>query len=80
MSFGKNSGGGGFARAPGPGEEVGVGDAVLLDGRFQDFGRGFLAHKVGKFLGPVLSRQNKVGHGFLDMKVYLRSMNAARLI
>src|SRR5690606_14810707 len=60
---------GGLAHAAGAAEEIGVGDAVLLDGVAQRLRDGLLPDDVGEAAGAVTSCQDGVGHqrgfGFL---------------
>ena len=56
----------GFADAAGPGEEVGVGDALALDGVLEDLGDRFLADEIAELLRTIAAGQDGVlgGGGF----------------
>ena len=61
-AFGEDPGGGGFSGAAGADKEVGVGDAVALDGTGQGIGDMGLAHHVGEALGTVFAGDDFVCH------------------
>ena len=58
--LGQDAGGGGLADAAGAGEEVGVGDAIGLDGVGQGLGDRLLADEVGELLRPIAAGQDGV--------------------
>ena len=61
--LGEDAGRRGLADAAGAGEEVGVGDAVALEGVGQGAGDGFLADEVGEGLRPIAPGEDGVAFG-----------------
>jgi len=62
-SFGEDAGGGGFSGAAWPDEEVGVSEAVLMDGVFEGLDNGILSEDVIEGFGAVFSGEDLVAHG-----------------
>ena len=62
-AFGEDAGDGGLAGAARAAKQVGVGDALLLDGVGERLGDVFLADDVGEPLRAVLSGDDLIGHG-----------------
>ena len=60
--LGEDAGGGGFSRAAGAHEEVGVGEAVLGNGVAQGADHVVLAEHVVEGLGAVFSGEDLIGH------------------
>ncbi len=50
-----------LAHAPHPGQDKGMGNAVLANGIGNGTDQGILAHQFTEILGPVFARQNPVG-------------------
>ncbi len=63
QGLGQDPGGGGLARAPRPGEQVGVADPSLAHGVAEALGDVLLADQLPEPLRPVLSVERLVGHG-----------------
>jgi len=60
QGLGQDASRAGFANAAGPGEEVSVGDPVLLQGIDESLRDMLLAHQIGKALRPIASGQDGV--------------------
>ncbi len=61
-ALGKDARDGGLARAARPAKQVGVGDAVLLDGVGQGLGDVFLSHHLAEPLRAILPGYDLIGH------------------
>ncbi len=71
--LGEDAGGGGFPDPPGPGEDIGVGDPVGLDGVLQRPGDLFLAHHVGEDLGAPFQGHDLGRHAVPSEELGIRS-------
>jgi hypothetical protein len=60
--FGQDTCGGGFADAASAGKNVGVGDAIVLNGVGQSVGDVFLSNKIFESLRTPLSRNDLIAH------------------
>src|SRR5207244_10410246 len=67
-AHGKNAGDGGLAGAMGTAEQVGVRDAVLLDGVGQSLRDVLLAHHIAEPLRPILARYDLIRHLIQDIR------------
>jgi hypothetical protein len=66
-TFGENAGDRGFARSAGSTEQIGVGDPILLNGVGQSLRDMLLADDIRKTLRTILSRDDLISHGILNM-------------
>ena len=73
-ALGEDAGDGGFAGAARAAKQVGVGDALLLDGVGQRLGDVFLAHHIAEALRPILPGYDLIAHLSDDFAIAERGM------